>query len=47
MEEILDWERPLVSGLVGGLAVYFIVRYTKPSAEVEGEVKDVTYPKFF
>ena len=47
MEEILDWVRPLVSGLVGGLAVYFIVRYTKPSAEVEGEVRDVTYSKFF
>ncbi len=43
MEEILNWARPLISGLIGGLAVYFIVRYTKPSAEVEGEVRTVTY----
>ncbi|ABD81609.1 hypothetical protein [Saccharophagus degradans] len=43
MEEILNWARPLLSGLIGGLAVYFIVRYTKPSAEVAGEVRTVAY----
>ncbi|MBN8432092.1 hypothetical protein JF535_14660 [Microbulbifer salipaludis] len=47
MEEILNWARPLISGLIGGLAVYFLVRYTKYSAEVEGGVRTVAYSKPF
>jgi hypothetical protein len=47
MEEIFNWLRPLISGLIGGLAVYLIIRYTKLTAEVEGELKIVSYSKPF
>ncbi|QEI11463.1 hypothetical protein [Cellvibrio japonicus] len=47
MEDIFDWLRPLVSGLIGGLAVYLIIRYTKSTAELEGELKTVSYSKPF
>lgn len=43
MEEIFNWLRPLASGLIGGLAVYFIIRYTKSTANVENGLKTVSY----
>ena len=43
MEEIFNWLRPLASGLIGGLVVYFIIRYTKSTANVENGLKTVSY----
>lgn len=47
MEEIFNWIRPVISGLIGGLAVYFIIRYTKLTADVEGDIRNVAYSKPF
>jgi len=47
MEETFNWIRPILSGLAGGLAVYFMVRYTKTSGEVEGGIRIVSYSKPF
>lgn len=47
MEEIFSWIRPVISGLIGGLAVYFIIRYTRSTADVEDGIRKLTYSKPF
>lgn len=47
MEEIINMLTPIVSGLAGGLFVYFLIRYANSMAAVDAEVKIISYSKPF
>lgn len=47
MEELLNWNRPILSGLIGALFVWLMVALTKSEGKRDGRVRHLYYGKPF